>query len=81
MVDLIRTSGKIEMYREFFTDIFWERWIDARPSDPGQSVACRSTACTTRGTMAGLKDVSRVSCVQCLADFEVRVFLGMFAFQ
>ncbi|XLR06820.1 uncharacterized protein LOC107646543 [Arachis ipaensis] len=35
MVEFIRTSGKIEMCREFFTDIFWERWIDERPSDPG----------------------------------------------
>ncbi|XLR10049.1 hypothetical protein S83_037987 [Arachis hypogaea] len=30
--------------------------------------------------MACVNDVSHVSCVHCLADYEVRVFLGMFRF-
>ncbi|XLR19250.1 hypothetical protein S83_047162 [Arachis hypogaea] len=76
----VRTSGDVESCREFFADIFWERWVDERPSDPGDAVACRSTTCTTRGTMACMNDVSRVSCVHCLADYEVRVFLEMFRF-
>ncbi|RYR38582.1 hypothetical protein Ahy_A09g043639 [Arachis hypogaea] len=63
-----------------FTDIFWERWVDERPSDPRHVVACQSTTCTTRGTMADVNDVSRVSCVHCLADYKVRVFLEMFTF-
>ncbi|KAL4275392.1 hypothetical protein AHAS_Ahas20G0102600 [Arachis hypogaea] len=61
----------VERCREFFTEIFWERWIDERPSDPGHAVACQSTTCTTRGTMADVNDVSRVSCVHCLANYEL----------
>ncbi|XLR13227.1 uncharacterized protein LOC107632322 [Arachis ipaensis] len=80
MLESIRTSGKVERYREFFADIFWERWVDERPSDPGHAVACRSTTCTTHGTLACVNDVSRVSCVHCLVDYEVRIFLEMFRF-
>ncbi|RYR21323.1 hypothetical protein Ahy_B03g066620 [Arachis hypogaea] len=80
MLESIRTSGEVERCREFFADIFWERWVDERPSDPGHAVACRSTTCTTRGTMAYVNDVSHVSCVYCLTDYKVRVFLEMFRF-
>ncbi|XP_016168398.1 uncharacterized protein LOC107610936 [Arachis ipaensis] len=80
MLESVRTSGDVESCREFFADIFWERWVDERPSDPGDAVVCRSTTCTTHGTMACVNDVSRVSCVHCLADYEVRVFLEMFRF-
>ncbi|XP_057747378.1 putative F-box protein At1g67623 [Arachis stenosperma] len=80
MLEFIRTSGKVERCREFFANIFWERWVDERPSDPGHAVACWSTSCFTRGTMADVNDVSRVSCVHRLADYEVRVFLEMFRF-
>ncbi|RYR08997.1 uncharacterized protein LOC107640701 [Arachis ipaensis] len=71
---------QMDVEMEFFTDIFWERWVDERPSDPGHAVACRSTTCTTRGTIPGVNDVSRVSCVYYLADYEVRVFLEMIRF-
>ncbi|KAL4374384.1 hypothetical protein AHAS_Ahas05G0176400 [Arachis hypogaea] len=80
MLESVRSSGDVESCREFFADIFWERWVDERPSDPGDAVACRSITWTTRGTMACVNDVSRVSCVHCLADYEVRVFLEMFRF-
>ncbi|XLU20132.1 hypothetical protein S245_056198 [Arachis hypogaea] len=80
MLESVRTSGDVESCREFFADIFWERWVDERPSNPGDAVACRSTTCTTHGTMACVNDVSCVSCVHCLADYEVRVFLELFRF-
>ncbi|RYR67091.1 hypothetical protein Ahy_A03g013352 [Arachis hypogaea] len=75
MLEFIRTSGKVERCREFF-----ERWVDERPSDPRHAVACWSTNCFTRSTMADVNDVSRVSCVHRLADYKVRVFLEMFRF-
>ncbi|KAL4314248.1 hypothetical protein AHAS_Ahas15G0066100 [Arachis hypogaea] len=37
MLEFIHTSGMVERCREFFTDIFWERWIDERSSDQGQT--------------------------------------------
>ncbi|KAL4359140.1 hypothetical protein AHAS_Ahas08G0047600 [Arachis hypogaea] len=63
ILDFIHTSRKVERCKEFFTDIFSERWVDETPSDPGHAVACRSTTCTTCGTMADVNDLSRVSCV------------------
>ncbi|RYQ89663.1 hypothetical protein Ahy_B09g096194 isoform H [Arachis hypogaea] len=80
MFESIRTSGKVERCMEFFANIFWKRWVDERPSDPGHAVACQSTTCTTCGTMACVNDVSRVSCVHCLEDYEVRIFLEIFRF-
>ncbi|RYQ86123.1 uncharacterized protein [Arachis hypogaea] len=80
MLESIRTFGDVERCREFFADIFWERWVDERPSDLGHAVACTSTTCTTRGTMACVNDVSRILCVHCLANYEVRILLKMFRF-
>ncbi|KAL4344611.1 hypothetical protein AHAS_Ahas11G0195700 [Arachis hypogaea] len=33
--EAIRISGEVNRCRELFTEIFEERWVDERPSDPG----------------------------------------------
>ncbi|RYR38581.1 hypothetical protein Ahy_A09g043638 [Arachis hypogaea] len=64
--------GVLERCREVFKQVFAGRWMEVKPLDPGQPEVCRSTSCRTQGTMSDVEDLSRVSCVQCLADYEVR---------
>ncbi|KAL4315828.1 hypothetical protein AHAS_Ahas15G0224100 [Arachis hypogaea] len=52
--------------------------VEVKLLDPGLPEVCWSTNCRTRGTMGDVEDLSRVSCVQCLADYEVRVFREFF---
>ncbi|RYR07002.1 hypothetical protein Ahy_B05g074324 [Arachis hypogaea] len=66
--EIVRDSGALERCREVFAG----RWVEVKPFDPGQPEVCRSTSCCTRGTMGDVEDLSHVSCVQCLADYEVR---------
>ncbi|XLT14519.1 hypothetical protein HN51_060209 [Arachis hypogaea] len=44
-------------------------------------VVCRSSVCPTRGTMGAANDLSSVSSVHCLAEFEVLHFLSLFTFR
>ncbi|KAL4357138.1 hypothetical protein AHAS_Ahas09G0156700 [Arachis hypogaea] len=64
---LLPSHGKC---REVFKQVFAGRWMEVKPLDPGQPEVCRSTSCRTQGTMSDVEDLSRVSCVQCLADYE-----------
>ncbi|XP_057734451.1 uncharacterized protein LOC130949856 [Arachis stenosperma] len=79
--EIVRDSGVLERHREVFKQVFTGRWVEVKPLDPGQPEVCRSTSCRTRGTMGDVEDLSRISCVQCLADYEVRVFLELVAFE
>ncbi|RYR08998.1 hypothetical protein Ahy_B05g076947 [Arachis hypogaea] len=65
-------SGALERCREVF------KQVEVKLLDPGLPEVCWSTNCRTRGTMGDVEDLSRVSCVQCLADYEVRVFRELF---
>ncbi|RYQ89667.1 hypothetical protein Ahy_B09g096194 isoform F [Arachis hypogaea] len=66
---------------EVFRQVFAGPWVEVNSLDPGLPEVCRSTSCRTRGTMGDVEESSRVSCVQCLADYEVRVFRELFAFE
>ncbi|XLU47645.1 uncharacterized protein LOC107632323 [Arachis ipaensis] len=79
--EIVRDSGALERCREVFRQVFADPWVEVKPLDPVLSEVCRSTSCRTRGTMGDVEDLSHVSCVQCLADYEVRVFRELFAFE
>ncbi|RYQ92403.1 uncharacterized protein [Arachis hypogaea] len=79
--EIVRASGVVERCGEIFREIFEQRWVEVKSSNPGQPVICRSTGCPTRDTMGVVEDVSRILCVHCLADYKVWVFLEMFRFQ
>ncbi|XLT80184.1 hypothetical protein HN873_001937 [Arachis hypogaea] len=71
MFENVLATGKIEMCREFFGQLFANPLIGVHPSDPGKPVVCMSSVCPTRGTMGATNDSTTVSCVHCLAEFEV----------
>ncbi|XP_016178858.1 uncharacterized protein LOC107621345 [Arachis ipaensis] len=73
---LVRESSAVESCREVFTQVFMGPWSEIPPAVPEEPVSCRSSSCRTRGTMEDASDLSSVSCVQCLAEYEVRKFLG-----
>ncbi|XP_057720369.1 uncharacterized protein LOC130934862 [Arachis stenosperma] len=77
----VLASGKIEMCRELFGQLFTNPLIGVNPSDPGKPVVCRSSVCPTRGSMGAANDLSSVSCVHCLAEFEVLHFFSLFTFK
>ncbi|XLR60628.1 hypothetical protein S83_011300 [Arachis hypogaea] len=79
--EIVRDSGALERCREVFKQVFEGQWMEVKPLDSEQPEVCRSTNCRTRGTMGAVKDLSRVSCVQCLTTYEVWVFLESFAFE
>ncbi|RYQ84140.1 putative F-box protein At1g67623 [Arachis ipaensis] len=68
--------GAVERCREVLMQVFAGPWSDIPPVDPEEPVSCRSGSCRTRGTIDDASDLSSVSCVQCLAEYEVRKFLG-----
>ncbi|RYQ81472.1 hypothetical protein S83_014404 [Arachis hypogaea] len=78
---VVRDSGTVERCREVFTQVFAGPWSDIPPANPEESVSCRSGSCRTRGTIGDDSDLSSVACVQCLAEYEVRKFLGLTAFK
>ncbi|RYR25940.1 putative F-box protein At1g67623 [Arachis ipaensis] len=73
---VIRKSGTVERCREVFTQVFAGPWSEIPPADPEEPVSCRSGNCRTCGTMDDVSNFSSVSCVQCLAEYKVRKFLG-----
>ncbi|XP_015965221.1 uncharacterized protein LOC107488952 [Arachis duranensis] len=77
----VLAAGKIELCRELFEQLFANPLIGVHPSDPGKPIVCRSSVCPRRGTMGAANDSSSVSCVQCLAEFEVLHFLSLFTFR
>ncbi|XLR15084.1 hypothetical protein S83_043022 [Arachis hypogaea] len=79
--EIVHDSWALERCREVFRQVFAGPWVEVKPLDPGQPEVCRSTSCRTRGTMGDVEDLSRISCVQCLADYEVWVFLELFTFE
>ncbi|RYQ89668.1 hypothetical protein Ahy_B09g096194 isoform C [Arachis hypogaea] len=79
--EIVRDSGALKRCREVFRQVFAGPWVEVNSLDPGLPEVCRSTSCRTRGTMGDVEESSRVSCVQCLADYEVRVFRELFAFE
>ncbi|XP_057720078.1 uncharacterized protein LOC130934533 [Arachis stenosperma] len=81
MFENVLAVGKIEMCRELFGQLFANSLIGVHPSDPGKPVVCRSSVCPTRGTMGATNDSSTVSCVHCLAEFEVLHFFSLFTFR
>ncbi|XLT62348.1 hypothetical protein S245_020432 [Arachis hypogaea] len=81
MYENVLAARKIESCREFFRQLFANPLIGVQPSDPGKPVVCRSSVCPTRGTMGAANDSSSVSCVHCLAKFEVLHFLSLFTFR
>ncbi|RYQ90357.1 hypothetical protein Ahy_B09g096479 [Arachis hypogaea] len=76
LYETVRASGAVESCRKFFQQVFAGPWSEINPTDPAEAVACRSGSCPTRGTMTVASDLSGVSCVQCLAEYEVRNFLA-----
>ncbi|XLU64209.1 hypothetical protein S245_023418 [Arachis hypogaea] len=81
MFENVLAAGKIEMCREIFGQLFANPLIGVHPSDPGKPVVCRSSLCPTRGTMGATNDSSTVSCVHCVAEFEVLHFFSLFTFR
>ncbi|KAL4374068.1 hypothetical protein AHAS_Ahas05G0144800 [Arachis hypogaea] len=79
--EIVHASGALERCRGVFSHLFAGPGLELKPLYTGLSEVCRSTSCRTRGTMGDVEDLSRVSCVQCLANYEVRVFLELFAFE
>ncbi|RYQ84141.1 uncharacterized protein LOC107620604 [Arachis ipaensis] len=77
----VLAAGKIELCRELFGQLFANSLLGIHPSDPGKPVVCQSSACPTRGTMGAANDLSSVSCVHCLAEFEVLYFFSLFTFR
>ncbi|XLR47717.1 uncharacterized protein [Arachis hypogaea] len=72
--EIVRDSGAFERCREVFMQVFAGPWVEVKPLDPRLPEVCQSTSYRTRSTMGYVEDLSRVSCVQCLADYEVLVF-------
>ncbi|KAL4396436.1 hypothetical protein AHAS_Ahas01G0091700 [Arachis hypogaea] len=79
--ETIRASRAVKRCREVFRQVFEPWWMKVKSSDPGQPKVCQSTSCSTRGTMGVMEDLSGVSCVQCLVDYEVRGFLESFVLE
>ncbi|XP_015956355.1 uncharacterized protein LOC107480709 [Arachis duranensis] len=77
----VMAAGKIEVCRELFGQLFANPQIGVQPSDPGKPIVCWSSVCPTCGTMGAATDSSSVSCIQCLAEFEVLHFLSLFTFR
>ncbi|XLT33279.1 hypothetical protein S245_064394 [Arachis hypogaea] len=77
----VLAAGKIELCRDFFEQLFANPLIGVHPSYPGKPVVCRSSVCPTHGTMGAANDSSSVSCVHCLAEFEVLHFFSLFTFR
>ncbi|RYR25566.1 hypothetical protein Ahy_B02g059377 [Arachis hypogaea] len=77
----VLAAGKIELCREFFGQLFANPQIGVHLSDPGKPVVCWSSVCPTRGTIGAANDLSSVSCVHCLAEFEVLHFFSLFTFR
>ncbi|XLR58341.1 hypothetical protein S83_009013 [Arachis hypogaea] len=75
---VVRESGTVERCREVFTQVLAGPWSNIPPANPEESVSCRSGSCRTRGTIGDVSDLSSVACVQCLAEYEVRKFLGTY---
>ncbi|RYQ83010.1 hypothetical protein S83_069584 [Arachis hypogaea] len=75
---VVRESGAVERCRDVFTQVFAGPWSDIPPADPEEPVSCRSGSCRTRGSIGDGSDLSSVACVQCLAEYEVRKFLGTY---
>ncbi|XP_016195388.1 uncharacterized protein LOC107636385 [Arachis ipaensis] len=75
---VVRESGAVERCRKVFTQVFAGPWSDIPPADPEEPVSCRSDSCRNRGTIDDARDLSSVSCVQCLTEYEVRKFLGTY---
>ncbi|RYR50415.1 hypothetical protein Ahy_A07g037018 [Arachis hypogaea] len=72
---VVRESGAVERCRKVFTQVFASPWLEINLTDPAEAVACRSGGCPTCGTMSVASDLFGVTCVQCLAEDEVRNFL------
>ncbi|XP_072054254.1 uncharacterized protein [Arachis hypogaea] len=79
--EIVRASGVLKRCRSVFSHLFAGPGLELKPLYTRLPEVCRSTSCRTRGTKGDVEDLSRVSCVQCLADYEVRVFLELFAFE
>ncbi|XLU67210.1 hypothetical protein S245_026263 [Arachis hypogaea] len=75
---VVRESGTVERCREVFTQVFAGPWSDIPPANPEESVSSCFGSCRTRGTIGDDSDLSSVACVQCLAEYEVRKFLGSY---
>ncbi|RYR20157.1 hypothetical protein Ahy_B03g065247 [Arachis hypogaea] len=75
--DVVREFGAVKRCREVFSQVFVVPWSEITPTDPVEAIACRYGSCPTRGTMTVASDLSDVSCVQCLAEYEAtcKVFL------
>ncbi|XP_072064540.1 uncharacterized protein [Arachis hypogaea] len=73
---VVREFGVVKRCREVFTQVFAGPWLEIPPADPEELMSCRFGSCRTRETMDDASDLSSVSCVQCLAEYEVRKFLG-----
>ncbi|KAL4322150.1 hypothetical protein AHAS_Ahas14G0181700 [Arachis hypogaea] len=74
--EIVRASGAIERCGEVFREIFEQRWVEVKSSNPGLPVVCRSASCSTRDTIGVVEDVSRVSCVHYLADYKFLQMAG-----
>ncbi|RYQ83605.1 uncharacterized protein LOC107620365 [Arachis ipaensis] len=68
---VVRASGTVERCREVFTQVFTVPWTEMNLADPIEPVACHSGNCLTHGTMDVASNLSSVSCVQCLAKYDV----------
>ncbi|RYR53072.1 hypothetical protein Ahy_A06g027956 isoform A [Arachis hypogaea] len=70
--EIVRASGALERCRGVFNHLFAGPRLELMPLYTGLPKVYRSTSCRTRGIMGDVKDLSWVSCVQCLADYEVQ---------